>query len=422
MGTAHKDLSEAHLHEPKGVSTATAGQTYVANGAGSGTWAAAGGANTVIINVLADFPTPAGGFHQLVANTNYVLANTSEITTADYFKWADGATMTASNQRGPLLHYTGTGSMFVGVDTDAIIHDMHVKCPTAEVFNFSESGAGGTKFFRHCAVQVDECTKWGTFTKLQVNLLENSNAINAGTGVTIEGSVSLITSIRELALIGTSATFVGVDLGTSVSGTLDLDHFLPVNATTGAIGFKGLGDANMVAGARANIVGCNFNSVDIPLSGLSVNDDVRFKYVANAGIADTQPDALIYMNANATATVTPTTPTLVAGSWTEARASHFTTTAAGRITLDSEIPVTTPIDIAATVDPASGTNKDITMYVAKNGTEITGSQKTVRVDAGNPQEITVQWQDGLVSGDYLEVFIKESSVNITVVDITFRVR
>lgn len=38
MTVQHKDLTGADLHEPKGVSGATTGQVYVANGAGSGTW------------------------------------------------------------------------------------------------------------------------------------------------------------------------------------------------------------------------------------------------------------------------------------------------------------------------------------------------------------------------------------------------
>ena len=34
----HSALSDPYLHEPKGASTATAGDVYVADGAGSGTW------------------------------------------------------------------------------------------------------------------------------------------------------------------------------------------------------------------------------------------------------------------------------------------------------------------------------------------------------------------------------------------------
>lgn len=34
----HKDLTGADLHEPKGISSATVGQVYIANGSGTGAW------------------------------------------------------------------------------------------------------------------------------------------------------------------------------------------------------------------------------------------------------------------------------------------------------------------------------------------------------------------------------------------------
>jgi hypothetical protein len=34
----HVDIDDPYIHEPKGASTATAGQIYIANGAGSGVW------------------------------------------------------------------------------------------------------------------------------------------------------------------------------------------------------------------------------------------------------------------------------------------------------------------------------------------------------------------------------------------------
>jgi len=47
MAIEHKDITEANLHEPKGVSTASADQVYVANGAGTGNWDSINNAITV---------------------------------------------------------------------------------------------------------------------------------------------------------------------------------------------------------------------------------------------------------------------------------------------------------------------------------------------------------------------------------------
>ena|SRR3990167_2273787 len=38
MSIEHKDITEANLHEPKGVSSAAINKVYVSDGAGSGTW------------------------------------------------------------------------------------------------------------------------------------------------------------------------------------------------------------------------------------------------------------------------------------------------------------------------------------------------------------------------------------------------
>lgn len=54
---AHSTLTGADLHEPKGISSATSGTVYVANGSGSGTWSSASSALS-ITGMIADFASP----------------------------------------------------------------------------------------------------------------------------------------------------------------------------------------------------------------------------------------------------------------------------------------------------------------------------------------------------------------------------
>jgi hypothetical protein len=53
MPIEHKDIPEAQLHEPKGVSTALIDQVYVADGAGSGSWEIANPYGGIIYNDIA---------------------------------------------------------------------------------------------------------------------------------------------------------------------------------------------------------------------------------------------------------------------------------------------------------------------------------------------------------------------------------
>lgn len=53
----HKDLTGSDLHEPKGVTGASAGQVYVANGSGSGAWTTQPTSSVVLARTFADVST-----------------------------------------------------------------------------------------------------------------------------------------------------------------------------------------------------------------------------------------------------------------------------------------------------------------------------------------------------------------------------
>lgn len=57
---AHSALTGADLHEPKGASTATSGQAYLANGSGSGSWQSLNSANAERIMVTIQDVSTAG--------------------------------------------------------------------------------------------------------------------------------------------------------------------------------------------------------------------------------------------------------------------------------------------------------------------------------------------------------------------------
>lgn len=54
----HKDLTGTDLHEPKGASSASAGQVYVANGSGSGAWTSQAGSYVAITRTITDVSAP----------------------------------------------------------------------------------------------------------------------------------------------------------------------------------------------------------------------------------------------------------------------------------------------------------------------------------------------------------------------------
>lgn len=80
----HSTLTGAELHEPKGAASATSGQVYVSNGAGSGTWTKPAASNVTV--------TDAGGYYtgtdvesvlqELGPKINYVTLRIDDVSTA----------------------------------------------------------------------------------------------------------------------------------------------------------------------------------------------------------------------------------------------------------------------------------------------------------------------------------------------------
>jgi hypothetical protein len=111
--STHSALTGADLHEPKGADSASAGQVYVATGAGSGTWSAR---QYTLTAVIADVST-AETVYVAVPYSGNVVRVTSVLEGA--ISIAD-ATITvsdnASNSMGTLT-ITQSGSAAGDVDT-----------------------------------------------------------------------------------------------------------------------------------------------------------------------------------------------------------------------------------------------------------------------------------------------------------------
>ncbi len=420
--TLHSALTGAELHETKGAAAATLGQILTATGAATATYQNLF-TQVVRVNALGDLPAASGGKITLAASTAYVFGANVNIGT-DFLQFSDGSSIEAFSLFSASITYTGTGSMCVGVDVNALVQNITLICATAQVFDFSETSTGGLKIFQADTVIAAACTKFATLDKLQSNLIVNCAALNTTLGIEVKGSVSLVTSILRTAMLGTSTTLIGVDFGTSVQQTVEIDNCLFVGGV-GSVGINGAAaSANVTTNFIANVTSTSFANVTTPLTGITV-DDIRWSFQGNGVVEDTMPDALTAFVANATVTTTPVgVPTLVAGTYVEERASQFTTTAAGRVTYNGERDLVTPIDVSVVLDPASGTNKTFRVYVALNGTAITASGIAVNISAGDPKQISVPWQAKLSTADFIEIFVENEtdSVNVTAIDTTLRIR
>ena len=99
----HNTLTDPYLHEPKGVSTALAGQIYVANGAGSGTWVE----NSRIVGGYLTFSTGSPYAHS---------ATTSDTVLNPSFSLSTNNGFTGLSSPNARIRYDGTESIAATID------------------------------------------------------------------------------------------------------------------------------------------------------------------------------------------------------------------------------------------------------------------------------------------------------------------
>lgn len=417
MTIQHKAIGNAELHEPKDVSTATVGQIYVADGAGSGTWTdRQAPANEEIINSASDFPTPSGGAIQLVDNKDYVIGD--NVSISDRIILGANNSITANNINGSKLTYTGTGDMITGVDRFFDISDITLAAATAnQVFNLSETGGGNQTITTMRTVGVTSCKKWGTFTKLNALDLSDSNCLAADDGITIDGTGWLLLSLTKFALVSTSASFVGLDVGTSTFSNVELQNLVSV-APAGGIGIKGAAaSANMATNTLANVTSSTFiGGMTTILSGIT-NSDIRWEFQGNTGIGDSIKAADTFLSALQLVTISDNNFTPVGGTnfLTDVN-SRFTVSTAGVMTFISEQDATFMVGYSATVDKVGGGSDVIATRIAKNGTDEAKSQSQSQSadpsSVGSHALLTLTLNDTIS----LEVANITSTGNINVLD------
>ena len=126
----------------------------------------------------------------------------------------------------------------------------------------------------------------------------------------------------------------------------------------------------------------------------------------------------VYMQGNSTATViaSTATPVLVAGTWTVDLSTNATCTTAGRITYTGTTTQILTINAALSLDPASGSNQNIQVYLYKNGSAIAGSRIESKINHGEHLAVPLVYQVSMATNDYIEIYVQNSTAtnNITV--------
>ena len=241
---------------------------------------------------------------------------------------------------------------------------------------------------------------------------------NFVSGLGVTGTIvqeGAVTGTPVLDVNGTVNNIRNIENGSGVNANVSSENgiVLSHNFTANADGLPILLNATAASPTIASIVAG---------SGISVTA-VNTNGIQITSIADAI-NAQVSMHSNSTATTisTTSTPVKVAGTFVSGSASSFTVDTTGKLTYTGSTTTTVHLTASVTLDVV-GTNQDLTVHLAKNGTVISAAKISRLVSASNTANVGVFYNVSVATSDYLEVFVSNATTtgDITVTDCLFGV-
>lgn len=369
----------------------------------------------ISINQESDFPAASGGVITLEPNTAYIISNT--FATSNRLVLSSGTTLVSFGKEGPMLTYTGTGTMLTSVDVSCVINNFHYDCPNGKAHDHSDT-TGNNEIINISNSRLESCVDYGDFTSLGFAVIFNSDCFtNTDKGPLFSGTGWKLISINRFALTTLSATYVGVDLNSAISDVIELDDLI-VSGPTGSVGVTGLTNSgNITSGNLATIINCNFPGDITPITNIEPVTDLRWRSIGNDGIGDSRDDSLISIqgNSDVTTIAASDTPVQMAGTWTNVSSSRFVVTLiGGRMTFIGELPMRLPISATVSIKVETGGDKQVSAYIAINGTVVPDTKIITTSSSSKAGTVVLLWQHNFVTNDYVEIFLanEDDGVNL----------
>lgn len=254
------------------------------------------------------------------------------------------------------------------------------------------------------------------------NFVAISMAFLGATGLVFDDSIGTISF--------STCIFVGDGSGTAITlpSTLTVTRRFRVVYSSFIVFGSGIG-VSLDASTSIPVEGYIYDTVNFSGGATYLDgplaDDNKSRFIENRGIANSSALTGYYMLGNTSTTVISaiSTPVKISGTTTEIDLSQrFTVATDNRATYIGSID--RDFRVGCTLSLTSGNNRQITAYIYKNGSALTGTQVNFTTSgSGRLENGTIQGLTSLSDSDYLEVWIENNSnsANITVEDLNLTI-
>ena len=407
----HAAIPNAGIHEPKGVSSASAGQVYLADGVGSGSWQLAYDiTNEIRVEVEADFGVAVGGVITLAANTAYRVIGSVSI--GSKLTLNSNNLIYGTSQLVSSLTYTGTDDFITAVDVAVRLKELTLNLPNqiSSKFVINHTVTSGLTANLCSNIIVISCGSWCKSAGAPMALDVIQIISFSGKGYEFSGTAVPVVDLSKHLMIENDASAVHIDLGTMTTDSLLLKEMILVGLGTGISGLTASG--NITTSNLGKVVDCTLSNVATPLSGVTVNDN-QFEFRGNSGVGNSRVSGQGSIESNA---LTTTFGGLGVGNEVKVNfGTAFVPDFQNKVTVDNTGKFTyTGVNsrsfyFAAGVfgSVGGGAARDYVYVLKVNGTTIITSSKSQGEYTGaTPGSLSVSSVLDLDEGDYVELFVR----------------
>ena len=369
----------------------------------------------IIVESLADLPTPVSDVITLVANKTYFFVNDIDLL-GDRLVGASNTTILGASSEVSIITSTGLGAstaLFTTAYTTPIRHIAFKDVGTA----LDIDGTGNSAAFDWTSVNFVNVPTIGVVEDF-TNLILNKCAFLNSKGLTLDGTFD--TFAAETCLFsgdGAAGSIISVPATATINRRFRITYSSIV-ATSSTVGITFNASASVpVESYILDVV--NFSGGGTYTSGVSVTDN-KASFNRCKGISNSDEVSMYYMNSNATTTTVSATNThyKVLGTTTSAGLTQKFTNTNNRATYAGSF--TRLFTVTATISVESGNNNQVGVYIAKNGSVISESEVYGTTSgSGRAENIVVQTLVELATTDYIEIFVENATAvnNILATDL-----
>ena len=359
-------------------------------------------------------PTAVSNVITLLADTTYYFTADIDLSGDRLVGGANTCLLGASSENASI---TSTG-LTVGValfTSDYTTPMRHISFHDVDTcIDIDGSRSGTTVALDWTGVNFDTIPNIGTIKDVD-NWIYSKSALIASQGLIFDGTIGTIGADNSIFTgDGTAGSIIEIASTCIITRRFRI-VYSSIVATSSTVGI----DANVSATIPSEgyiLDTVNFSGGGTYTTGVAYTDD-KARFVGVRGVSNSAEIGAYYMIGNATATTISTisTPVKIAGTTTLNTVSQKFTHANNKITYDGAL--TRIFKISVTTSFTGGNNKDISVFIAKNGTVDPTSEMLSTTDgSGRAESITTQTIIEMSETDYIEVWIENNSdtSNVTV--------